>query len=199
MEQIISKEEFDELMKVEGEVRGTGMKNHAEFIVQEEGEEGLKELEDTITKLGYPIKYRELKSMGFYPLGLETVTLVAIKKLFNFDDKKFQEMGELGTKLSLILRLFMKHFVFSEKLIKEASKIWKKGGAVGDLKVVEFDKGKRYLILGLEGFPPHPLYCQVFKGYFSSGLQMILGVKPACEETKCVFRGDDYHEFSLKW
>jgi len=199
MEEIISKKEFDEFMKAEGQVRGAGMRSYAEFVRKEKGEEGLKKLEETITKLGYPIKYREIKLTDFYPIGLETVTLVAIQRLFNYDDKKFQEMGGFGIRLSLFFSIFMRYFVSPKKFIKEASKTWKQAGSIGDLKIAEYNLEKRYLTLRVENFHIHPLYCQVFKGYFLSSIQMIFKSEPTCGETKCTFRGDEYHEFLLKW
>jgi len=199
MEQVISKEELNKLMNLKGEVRGMGMKGHAEFILKEEGEEGLKKMEETITNLGYPIKYKEIKLMSFYPIGLEAVTLIVIKKLFNYDDKKFQEMGKFGVKVSFLLRIFTRYFVSLEKFAKVAPGMWKKGGALGDFKIGEYNIDKRCLILRIENFSLHPLYCQVFRGYFSKGLQMIIGKETTCQETKCTFRGDEYHEFLLKW
>ena len=199
MSEIFSKKEFDELMKIKGEVRGMGMKGHAEFILKEEGEEGLKKLEETITNLGYPIKYKEMKLMAFYPVGLEAATLILIKRFFRYDDKKFQEMGKFGVKISFLVRLFTRYFVSVEKFAKLAPDMWKKGGALGDFKIVEYDIPKKRLVLAIENFSLHPLYCQVFTGYFSKGLQMIIGKETTCEETKCTHRGDDYHEFLLKW
>ena len=38
--EIISKEEFDELMSIEGKIIGAGIKPSGEFILKEEGEEG---------------------------------------------------------------------------------------------------------------------------------------------------------------
>ena len=199
MEQIISKEELGDLMRIEGKVKGDGMKSWAEFIVKEEGEEGLKKLEDTITTLGYPIKYREIKAMLFYPVGLEAATLVAIKRLFHYDDSKFQEMGKFGVKFSIIVRIFMKYFVAPEKLLKKASAMWGRGTTIGNLVVAEYNKEKKYLILRLENHKVHPIHCQVFKGSIHNALQMILKSEVTCQETKCPFRGDNYHEFLLKW
>lgn len=199
MEEIISKEKIDSLMKLEGEVRGAGMKSYAEFILKEEGKEGLAKLQELMAKLGYPIKYQDMRAMEFFPIGLEALTLLAIKRLFDYDDKKFQEIGELGTKLSIIIRLFMKYFVSPPKLLKEAANMWRKGATVGDFKVVEYNKNKKYLILRLENFRLHPLHCQVIKGYLSGALQMILKGKATAEETKCIYQDDDYHEFLVKW
>ncbi|XOB40363.1 MAG: hypothetical protein ACKKMR_03590 [Candidatus Nealsonbacteria bacterium] len=199
MEQIISKEELDELMKIEGEVRGLTLKGYTNFILKEEGKEGLKRLEDAITELGYPIKHREIKAMSFYPVGLDNLLLLSIKKLFNYDNKKFQEIGEFQAKSPLIIRLFVKYFISLEKAIEAAPKMWKVYYSNGDLKVTDFNKEKKYAILRLENFHNTPIHCQTEKAYFSSVARIIVGSKVTCEETKCTFRGDDYHEFLLRW
>ncbi len=199
MEQIISKEELEELMRIEGETRGMSIKGEADFILKEEGEEGLKKLEETVANLGFPIKFNEVKSMDFYPLYVEAVMLVAIKKLFNYDEKKFQEMGRFESKLSLIIKLFIKYFVSLERAIKVAPRMWRENYTVGNLKVAEFDEEKKYALLRIENFRFHPLHCQDLKGYFSGVIQMIVGKPVTCQEMKCIHRGDEYHEFLMKW
>ena len=143
MEQVISKKEFDELMKLKGEIRGAAIKEVAEFILKEEGEEGLKKLEDVITKAGYLLKYRDIKTMEFYPLGLEAAILVVTERIFNYDEKKFQELGEFAPKTSVILiRIFLKYFVSLKKVMKVAPTIWKRHYAVGNLKVIELNENE---------------------------------------------------------
>lgn len=200
MEQIISKKEIDELMKIKGEVRGGGMKSYVEFIFKEKGKEGLKELEDMMEKLGYPIKYKEMGTLKFYPIRLEAVTLLAIKRLFNYDDEKFQEMAKFALKLPFIIRrVFMKYLFSPQKLIKEAPEMWKIYYTAGDLEIGKYNVEKRYMIVRLENFHAHPLQCHIIKGYISSALQIIHKSPVSCEETKCVHRGDEYHEFLIKW
>lgn len=199
MEQVISKKEVDELMRLKGEVKGIGMKTHGQFILKEEGEEGLKKLEDAIAELGHPIKFREVKATTSYPFGIEAVVLLAIKRLFNYDDERFQEMGRFHTKMSLIIRLFMKYFVSLEKVSKESSQMWRRYFTVGDFEIVEIDKEKRRIIFRVKNFQFHPLHCQILKGSISVIIQMIVGHKVTAEETKCIHRGDEYHEFLLKW
>lgn len=75
MEPIISKEEFNELMKIEGKTRGVSIKDYGDYILKEKGENGLRGLEEAITRTGYPLKFKEIKAMAFYPLGLEGLTL----------------------------------------------------------------------------------------------------------------------------
>ncbi|MBZ9572269.1 hypothetical protein KJA15_02990 [Patescibacteria group bacterium] len=200
MEQIISKEEFNELMKIEGEVKEEPLKTTLEFVLKEKGKEGLKKLEDTMAKLGYPIKYQEIRSRDLYPIGLMAITLLVIKRLFNFNEEKFREMGRFEAKISsLIIRVFMKFFVSLERMAKATPKMWKRHFTVGDLKTIELNKEKRYAILRLKNFRLHPLHCQALIGYFSSVVEMIVRSKATCEETKCPFRGDEYHEFLVKW
>ncbi len=199
MEQIISKEELDELTSLKGEVRGMGVKTHANFVLKEEGKEGLEKLKKAMETLGYPVKFKEMKSTSFIPLGTEAIVLLVIKRLFNYEDKKFQEIGSFHVKSSLIIRLFMKYFVSFEKMQLEAPKIWKKYFTTGELKVTSFDKERRYASFKLENFKFHPLHCQILIGTFVTIIQMMVNGKATCEEEKCIYRGDEYHEFLLKW
>ena len=199
MEEVISKKELDELMRIKGEVKGVAIKENMEFIIKEEGEKGLKKLEDTLAELGFPIKFKEIRAMNFYPLRLDAVTLLTIKRLFNYDDKKFEEMGRFEPKISFIIRIFIKYFVSLEKAAKEVPKMWRQTFTVGELEVGEIEKEKRRGTLQLKNYRLLPIQCQILKGYFASVLEMIVGTRVTCQETKCVYRGDKFHEFSFKW
>ena len=199
MEQIISKEEVDELMKLKGQIRGAAIKEIIKYILKEEGKDGLGKLEDVMEKIGYPIKDRNIKAMKFYPLGLEASTLVAVKRLFNYDDKKFQDLGKFAGKFSIIIRLFMGYLVSLDKIAKETPKMWRKYFTIGDFNMVEINKEEKYVILRIENYYLHPIHCQILIGYLSSILQIVVKSPVTCEETKCTFQGDEYHEYLLKW
>ncbi|MFQ6049759.1 MAG: hypothetical protein ACE5J0_01835 [Candidatus Paceibacterales bacterium] len=201
MSQELTQEAAKKLMKIKGEARGVVFKTDGEYILKEKREKGLKRLEEELEKLGYPIKYKEIKTMIFYPVGLRALSLLAIKKVFNFDEEKIKEMGRFATKVSFIVKLFMRHFVSLQRVFsREAPKLWKKHWTVGKLDSIELNEEKKYAILGVRGFNLHPLYCYYLSGYFSGILQMtVRSPKITCEETKCAFRGDEYHEYLLKW
>jgi len=199
MEEITTKEELEKIMKAKGKVRGDGMRSYADFILKEEGEEGLKRLEEAMAKLGYPIKSRQIKRMGFYPVGLWVLFVLTIKRIFNYDDKKFQEMGIFQLKNSLIIRVFMKYFFSLERAARELPKIWRQYFTIGEFNVVELNQEKRYLTLKLENFRLHSISCQIILGVLVRAGGMITKSKTAIEETKCIHRGDEYHEFVLKW
>ena len=198
----ITKEEIEKLMNKEIETRGVVLKTDSEYILEKQGESGLKKLEAELEEMGQPIKYQEIKSMDFYPAGLRALSLLAIKKVFGFDDEEIKEMGFMATKKSLIIKLFVRYFLSTERVFyKEAPRIWQKHWTKGTLVPVELNEKEKYAVLRLEDFELHPLYCSVYlRGYFSGILQMLIKTpKITSQETKCSFRGDQYHEYLLKW
>ncbi len=199
MPEILSKEELQELSNIKGEIRGVSLQDDGKFVLSQVGQEGLKRLEEEMAILGYPIKYGEIKPMDFYPLSLDVANVIVMQRLFNFSDEKFQELGSFLAKTSLILRLFMKYFVSLKRMAKEAPGIWKKNYTAGDLKITGLDEINKNLTLRVENFKLHPIYCQILIGYFSSVIQMIARNKPTCQEAKCMFSGDPYHEFYFRW
>lgn len=199
MPQIILKDEFDEMTKVKGELRGNGPRNIGEFILKQEGERGLEQVEEIMEKLGYKVEYRKIDPMEFKPLWLVSATLLAAKRLFNFNDKDFQMMGEADVKFTPIQRLFMRYFVSMETAAKEASKIWSKYHTEGKLELKEYNEREKRAILRLTDFGLNEFHCQYLIGYLRAAAQMTTKEEVTCEETKCVFRHDPYHEFVIKW
>jgi hypothetical protein len=199
MEEIINKEIAEKLMQIKGQVRGIALKSHQEFIIKEKGKEGLRKLENEMANLEYPIKYEEIKPLDFYPLGLEAIALLAIKKLFNFDSRKFEEIGIFQTKISFILKLFMKYFGSIGLIVEKGPEIWRRYYDVGTLKVVESDEKEKRAIIRIENFNVHKLHCHHVKGYIENVVRMTVNRPVSCEEKKCTFSGDDYHEFIVEW
>jgi hypothetical protein len=201
MSAILNKEIIDKLMEIKGEARGVVLKTDEEYILKEKGKKGLEKLEKRLKELGHPIKYNQIKTMNFYPVGLRILSLLVIKEIFNFDDKEIQRMGIFATKMSFIIKLFTKYFLSLRRvLMNEAPKIWTKHWTVGKLVPVKLDEKEKYAILRVVDFNLHPVYCVYLRGYFEGMLQMI--VKPSkiiSQETKCFFKGDPYHEFTVKW
>jgi predicted hydrocarbon binding protein len=198
-EEILNKEIAQKAMEIKGEARGVSFKGELEYILKEKGKEGLEKVEEAMAEAGAPIKYKEISDMRFYPIGMEVVTMLAIKKVFNFDEEDFRKMGEFESKLSLIVRVFMKHLFSIEAAAKEAPRVWRKNYTIGSLKVSELNKEQKYVTLRVEDFFIHPIICQILEGYFGSIGKMIVNAQVTCEEVKCMHRGDKYHEFLLKW
>lgn len=196
---LVTKEKVDELMKNPGTVRGAGIKSYAQFILEKEGKEQLKRLEKEMEKAGYPIKYLEVGTMEVYPFGIEALTLILIKKLFGYGEEEFQKMGEFEMKVSLLIKLFMKYFVSLDRVAQEFPKMCRKHFSVGNFKIKELNKEKGEIVIRIEDFYFHPLHCPVLLGVFSEALRMITKKETQGKETKCIYKGDDAHEFYLSW
>lgn len=199
MEEIITKELIQKLVDIKGESRGASFKADGDFIIKEKGKEGLIKLEERLAELGQPIKYEKIKETDFYSLGLRGIELLVIKDLFNFTKEDFARMGAFQTKNSLIIKLFMKFFVSLDVLSKKAPEMWRKYYTTGDLEVTEFNKEEKKGILSVKNFALHPFHCQLLEGYFGNVIKMVVGVPTVCEEKKCTFRGDEAHEFYVRW
>ena len=193
------RQEINKLMKIEGEVRGVALKTDGEYILREKGEEGLGELEKKLEAMGCPIRYREIKTMDFYPIGLRVISLLAIKEIFGFSNEKIKEMGFDAPKVSLIIKLFAKYFVAVSKAAEKAPLIWKKHYTKGELSAVEVNEKEKRIVLRVEGLDVHPVFCQYLAGYLGSITQMVIAVPVTISETKCSFSGAHYHEYLLTW
>ena len=201
MNQKITKEVIGKLMEINGEARGVVFKTDSEYILKEKGEEGIKKIEDTLKGLGHPIKYKEIETLNFYPIGLRVLSLLVVKEIFNYNDEKIKEIGFFATKTSLIIKLFVKYFLSLERVFyKESSKMWQKHYTIGELVPVKLNQERKYGILRVKNCDLHPTYCCYLGGYFCGILQMLIKTSQInFEETKCSFRGDEYHEYLIKW
>lgn len=204
MEEIITKELAKKLMKFKGEVRGAVFKADIKFIIEEEGEEGLRKIEEEMEKLGCPFKYDEISTTRFYPKGIgwRTISLLVMKKLFGFSDKKIIEMGIVLPKSIFFLRFIAKYFSVNLKIFyNQTPKMWKKFISVGELILVKFDEKNKVAIVRIkEDLRIHPILCPYLVGMTIGFAQLLTGSsKASCRETDCVFKGSDYHEFYVTW
>jgi len=197
-------EEIKKLMEAPGRVKGTSFKGEMEYILEKKGKEGIKVVEKEIKRLGYPIEYKKIKETEWYPLGLKMASLYAILTTFNWGEKELGEIAETAPKVSFVVRLFMRYFVTPEKIFRmAASRMWERYFNTGSLEATDFKRTKKdgYAILRIKNFKLHPLYC-FFLGHFFIGVFKLAEPKfkeISFKETKCMFRGDNYHEYLIKW
>jgi hypothetical protein len=195
----VTKEIADRMMAIKGEVRGVTIKADWDVIFKRYGPEGIKKIENRMAELGYPLKYREIKEMGFYPIGLDGISISVIREVFNMDNIDLEELGAEGASFSFILKIFLKYFSSLSLVVEQVPKIWRKNYTVGDIEIVEFSEKEGRGIMRLKNFAVNEFFCLTIKGYARRTLSMVLNKPVICEETKCTFRGDDYHEFLFKW
>lgn len=197
---MLTKKEAKKLVEeVKGEARGISLKDDLDFVFETKKEEGLKRVEERMAELGYPINYKEIKAMEFYPMGVANLLLLVIKETFNFNKEDLEKWGASIVKFSLFTKVFLKYFGSLGRVAIEAPKNWARHYTVGKLTMPEYSRKEKYTILRLHDFKVHPIHCAILKGYFRKISEMVVKSPAKCEETKCSFKGDDYHEFFVTW
>lgn len=163
---VLSSEELKIIKEMKGKVIGHGLKKDWEFVLEREGREGLRKVEDEMEKLGYNLKYEQIEKYTWYPCCLDTLFLVLSQRIFNWDDKKMQEWGSWEAKTHFLTRLMIKYFVSIEVLAKKVDRYWEKYYTVGELETREINRKERYLFLLLKNYKTLPSHLHFLEGYF---------------------------------
>ncbi len=195
----ITKEEIEKLIKMPGKVRGEVLRTDARFILDKKGKKGLEVVQKDAKRLGISIPYETAEPLGWYQVGLRALSFMVIKKALNWGDKELIEMGYAAPAYSFVVRLLIKYFISFEKVLKESPKYWKKHYTVGRLEARKLDMKKKYFILRIHDFKAHPLCCVFYLGYFKRMAEFGGQKNITVKETKCMFKGDPYHEFLVTW
>jgi len=195
----VSKKNDNQPSKEEDTLRGVILETDKKYVLRTRGKEALLRVEEELKRQGVSLKYDKVKTMSFYPIKLRLASLQAIKKVCGLSDEQVREMGFEAPKFSLIVKLFAKYFSSVSAVSKEVPTMWRKHYTVGELMAKSVDEKKRRAVLCLKGMDLDPLVCIYLSGYFSSIVHMVTGTAVTVRETKCVFRGEKYHEYSLNW
>ena len=194
------KEEAAKLMQLEGNVRGEVFLDNAAYIKYREGEEGLILVEEKLAELGYPLKFTAFTSLKWYPESLSVLVILVAKEIFNWSEDDLFEMGNSVPKFSFIVKMLMGHFISPKKCFEESPKYWKSHFDFGELEAAEFNEKEKYLKVRVKGYKFHPFICACHAGYFLRIAQFVLqGEKITIKETKCIHKGDPYHEYLISW
>jgi predicted hydrocarbon binding protein len=129
------------------------------------------------------------------------VFLLVAQKVLNISDDGIKEMGREGGKLSFLLRFASMLLISVDVLYKNANVGWKKyyKNEAGELHGIELDKENKRTVLELRDFVGHPVHCKYIEGYMEQLIFFVTGKKTHCEETGCVFKGDNSHRFLVTW
>lgn len=188
------------LKNIKGNVKGEVFKNYFNYILDKKGEEGVRELTEMMEKLKWPINYSKINSYQLYPDGQSILIILVAKTIFNWSEQDIFDMGYAIPQRSFIIKIIMHYFVSIDNIIKKAPTSWKKHYDFGELKIAELNKEKKYCIARLTGYKTHPIICIYLRGYFLRIMEyLVISKNIVMEETKCVYKGDSYHEYRASW
>lgn len=197
----ISQQEIEELMRKPGKCIGEILLSIIKCIKTSRGEEGLRRFEEEMEKLGHPLDLDNIKPLDWHPVGLIALGFIASRRAFNWGDKEIIELGKNLLSQSPLFKLFARYFVVPKRLFKEAPDYWAKNYTpeAGRLEANELNEKEKYLTIRILSFNAHPDFCLAFLGFFIRVLELSGKKNPTAKETKCQFKGDEYHEFLIKW
>ena len=201
--EILTKKEAKRLLDIPCRTRGEQISYFKKEIIKRDGEEGVKKFENEIKKFGYPFSFSDISPLGWYPVGLRTVCLITLKNFFNLEKEDFMEMGAEVISSSIVVKLFFKYFSSRETAFKYIPGYWRKVCTCGRIEPVELvqtpDGEKGHFTIRLYDFNFHPLHCQFLLGSILQLAKLLGGKNASIEETKCMHRGDPYHELFITW
>jgi hypothetical protein len=182
-------------MKIKGNTKGSEFLTLKKYIEAKYGQKGVKELEKKMMKLVYPLNFDEIKASHWYPEALNVLAFIVAKEIFGWRD--LFEIGYNSPVFSFGVKVFIK-FLPLNFIQKEVPKIWSKFVDVGTLEL--FQPRKKEYILQLKDYKFHPEMCRYYEGFFLRMAEyLIKSKKITIKETKCMFKGDPYHEFFVKF
>ncbi|MBE0432241.1 hypothetical protein IBX73_02105 [candidate division WOR-3 bacterium] len=197
---MITRTEFQEIIKLDGQVRGSALNTDAAYVESQEGRAALHRVETTFQTMGYPLQYTKINSMGWYPVCLRVLSLRLIQDVLMLDEAGLRTMGDAAPKFSFLVRVGVNLPLLPAAFTKKIPGYWRRHYRVGELWASEMNGQERSLRLQLRNFRLHPVLCRYFEGYFGRLLQFgFADQQVECRETKCVYEGDACHEYELSW
>lgn len=191
---------LEQTKKNKGNVRGEILRDIFSYILEKKGKGGIKAVEEKLEELGHPFKFEEIRFFEWYPNSIALLVMLVIKEIFNWDDSDFFDMGNSAPKYSLIIKMLMKYLISVKKVCQEAPKYWRKHFDFGELEPLIVNEKEKYIIIRIRGHKFIPSICVYNAGYFLRVLQFCVKSKNInIKETKCMLRGDSYHEYVVKW
>jgi len=197
---VINKDEVEVLMSAEGEARGAAFRTDALFVEARAGADGLRRVEREATRLGHPIDYGAFDETGWYPVGLRILSLLVIRDVLELDDREVEAMADAAPRRSFIFKLMVRFFVSPRAFVMQFPQVWERHYTMGRMDVPLFDAREQRLIIRLWDARLHPVQCPYLQGYLRQALSFVFPGRPlTIREQKCVFRGDDCHEYEARW
>jgi len=200
----LTPEEIEKIKKLEGQARGQTIRNALETTELMEGKEGLEKLKARLKEISCWVDiyedYKKINIFDLFPLWYDILPIVVAAELFAWDEEKLKQFGAYNQRVSFIEKYLVKYFVSLDIVRMLAPERWRKHYSVGDLSFLNLKEDEGYATLQLKNFTGHPAFCYLLLGYFVSANKFVVHFKEMTgEETKCVFRGDPYHEYLIKW
>ncbi len=167
------------------------------YVREEYGNEGMERLWKHMKEIGYdgPTDEKDIKIAKMYPMDYNILFLKAYRELFGESD--FVRLARGAPKKKGFVGLFLKWAGTPEMLIGKAGYYWKKMYNFGELRAEIAGKNSAS-IKGID-VSPDPVFCNFLTEYFIGVMENTSVKNIECEHVRCIHKGDDKCEWSLRW
>lgn len=195
------KQTADELMQKPGKIRGEAFLNRLAYIRSLKGEAGVEAVFKKLKDLVYPlIEEKKIKSLEWYSDAQGILIILAARELFGWGDQEVFEMGRHSPSISLLVKMLMKYFVSAKKTFQASPGNWAKHHDIGSIEDIKYNEQENTMSFKLKNYDMHPIMCIYLRGYFTAFAGFIIkSDKIEISEIKCLYQGDDYHQFKVVW
>ncbi len=196
----LHREEADRLKEIKGQVRGEAIIANLAYAIKKGGPEITDKITARLKELDCFLDLKNIKPNEKYPEAVSVIIVILIKEILSLKKEDIITMGGVAIKISPLMKIMGRYFISMEALIKQGPKYWDKYFDFGRLEVAEYDKNKGYIIVRLFDYQFHPIICLYRIGSLIQLAKMLTNKKDIQgRETKCLHRGDPYHEFYVSW
>lgn len=194
-------EEIKKVSSITGEQRAGHLKFVRSYVRTKAGDTGIRMVEDEISRHGFVMPdIPQLKDLDWISSVFPTVYMLGAAKALRWDKNDIYEMGRQIFAFGHPARFFIKYFLSPERTFRIAAKKWQQSYSFGTMEIIDTDIKRKRVVFRLIDFKKHPITCLYLQGIFTKIVEMATGSdKTSITETKCVFRGDPYHEYSISW
>jgi hypothetical protein len=189
------------VMLAEGNVRGETILNNINYIKIKEGQDSVNVIFEEMKKISYPLEFDKIIQREWYKESYNVLINLIMKDVFQWKDDDIFNSGRGAAKISFFLKTMIQYLVSPVVLANNASKYWNKQLDFGSLNVVEANEEERKMVMRVEGYNKSSVSCVYQAGYFFELISYSLKNKEnlQIEETKCIYAGDSFHEYTIKW
>jgi hypothetical protein len=196
----INNEEIEKIESISGNVRGEKFYTTFPYLEKEEKNKEVEKILEEMEEHGYPLNLRQISSTKMYPLKIAVLLFVITKNVFSWGDEDIFEMGRYAPRTSFVTRILLRNLVSINTIFNKAPDTWKNHYDFGSLEAVEINQEEKYLIVRVKDFAVHPIICPYHGGYFQAMTEFCIRSREIkTSETKCMHKGDDYHEYYISW
>ncbi len=181
-------------------VKAEVVRTNKEYIISKEGEEGFEKVKKRMEELGGEIDFKSLNGKTWEEDWRNSLFIATAREVFNWNDEDIFEMGRYIPRASFFIKSIIQYLASLDMVLKNVGVYWDKHHDFGSLEAVEHNKEGKYVIIRKRNFLMHPVMCSYHAGYFKGISEFVIkGDNLRVEETKCMHKGDEYHEYIIKW